>query len=246
MSDDAVSAIEEEARGLFRQGDYAAAVERIQAHLVSEGEDATVYELLATALKYSSDKAGAAGALMTAGEIYGREGMTIQSIGAQKKAMELGVEPDFSSCRPAGLPGPDRVPTPLFDDLSDDEFNEVAAGLVHRSYEPGDAVVTEGQPGDSMFVISSGEVGVYTLRGGSEVELANLRAGDFFGEAALLSGKPRTATIRASVATTCLELSRSALDEVILRCPRVEDVMKEFNVQRAHATIETLLGRQSD
>ncbi len=245
MSDDSVSAIEDEARGLFRQGDYPAAVERIQAFLANNAEEASAFELLATALKYSADKAGAAGALMTAGEIYGRQGMTIQSIGAQKKAMELGVEPDFSSCRSANESGADRVPTPLFDDLSDEEFAEVAASLAHREYDTGSTVVTEGEPGDSMFVVSSGEVGVYTLRSGEEVELASLSAGDFFGEAALLSGKPRTATIRAKTDTNCLELSRSALDEVVVRCPRVEDVMKEFNLQRAHATIETLLGRRS-
>ena len=58
------SAIEEEVRAMFRQGQYAEAVPVIQDHLAANGDDVAAYDLMATALKFSGDKAGAAGALM--------------------------------------------------------------------------------------------------------------------------------------------------------------------------------------
>ena len=235
--------IEDEIRLIFRAGDYAGAVERIREHLARSPDDVAALDLLATALRYTGDKAGAAGALVTASELYGQRGMVVQSIAAQKKAMKLGVDPDFSIARPVPA-APGRLPTPLFDDLSDDELQVLAAGLEGREYREGETVVEEGAPGDSMFVVVGGTVEVLTKKRDADVVLAVLGPGDFFGEAALLSGRPRTATIRAKTPAECLELSRAALDEVVARHPRVREVMAEFNEKRAESTIETLLGRR--
>lgn len=239
------SEIDEQVRLSFRQGQYAEAVPVIQEHLAANPADTPAYELMATALKFSGDKEGAAGALMTACESYAAAGQTLQSIAAQKKAMKLGVEPDYSAIRGAA-PVVERVPTPLLDELDDEEFTELATELQPHEFGEGELVVEEGAAGDSMFVITSGRVSVSTKKGEDSVELAQLGPGDFFGEAALLSGRPRTATIRAISATDCLELTRSALDRVIARHARVREVMDAFNRRRAAATIETLLGRKVD
>ena len=239
------SPIDEEVRLLFRQGQYAEAVPVVQEHLAGHGEDVPAYELMATALKFSGDKAGAAGALMTASELWAAQGQPLQSISAQKKAIKLGVEPDFTATR-ACAPEKEaqRVPTPLLDDLSDEEFAEVAAGFESRECEEGETIVEEGAAGDSMFVVTSGRVTVSTKKGDESVELATLGPGEFFGEAALLSGRPRTATIRAASATDCLELTRAALDAILAGHPRVREVMDDFNRKRAASTIETLLGKR--
>ena len=241
------SPIDEEVRLLFRQGQYAEAVPVIQEHLTGHSDDVPAYDLMATALKFSGDKAGAAGALMTASELWAAQGQVLQSISAQKKAMKLGVDPDYTATR-ACAPEKEaqRVPTPLLDDLSDEEFTELAAGFESREYEEGEAIVAEGDEGDSMFVVTSGRVTVSTSKGDDQVELATLGPGDFFGEAALLSGRPRTATIRANSATDCLELTRAALDTIVEGHPRVREVMDEFNRRRAASTIETLLGKRDD
>jgi hypothetical protein len=241
------SPIDEEIRQLFRRGEYAEAVPVIQDHLSGHAEDVPAYELMATALKFSGDKAGAAGALMTASELWAAQGNVLQSISAQKKAMKLGVEPDFTAARScAPEKAAQRVPTPLLDALSDEEFAELAAGFEAHEYAEGAAIVEEGAEGDSMFVVTSGRVTVTTSKGDEQVELASLGPGEFFGEAALLSGRPRTATIRASSPTDCLELTRAALDKVLAGHPRVREVMDEFNRRRAASTIETLLGKRDD
>ena len=160
------SAIDEEIRQMFRQGQYSDAVPVIQQHLAANGEDVPAYDLMATALKFSGDKAGAAGALMTASDLWASQGNSLQSVAAQKKAMQLGVDPDYSAAR-ACAPGQEaqRVPTPLLDELSDEEFTELAAGLESREYEEGAVIVAEGAPGDSMFIVTSGRLSVTTAKG---------------------------------------------------------------------------------
>jgi cAMP-dependent protein kinase regulator len=239
------SELEERVRALFRQGGYADAVPVIKEHLAAHRDDAPSYELLADALRFSGNKQGAAAALSTASDVYASKGMTIQSIAAQKRVIKLGVDPDFSAIRGLSQTSShQRVPTPLFDELSDVEFEEVARRLESRSYEPGEVAVTEGAPGDSMFVIASGTMEVVVGKGESEMKLAELGSGDFFGESALLSGRARTATIRATTHVECLELSRMAWGETVTRHPRVLAVMEEFNKKRAASTVEAMLRRK--
>jgi hypothetical protein len=244
------SPIEDSVRLLFRQGGYAAAVPVIKEHLSATPDDIPAYELLADALKYAGDKPASAAALSRASELYAQAGMTIQSIAAQKRCMKLGVEPDFSSIRAlqqqaqAEAPSSQRMPTPLFDDFSDEEFQEFVERLAVQSYEPGDVVVEEGSFGNSLFVLSSGVLEVVTGKAPAELKLANLAPGDFFGEAALLTGRPRTATIRATAPAECLVLSREDFLDMVTMHPRVQQVMEEFNRRRAQSTIESMIAKR--
>jgi len=111
---------------------------------------------------------------------------------------------------------------PLFSDLTTPEFIDVALLLVRRVLNVGEQVVLEGDPGDSMFIISTGEVRATVERDGRQVPVATLRDGDFFGEMAVLSGEPRTATVTAVKSTEVLELSRDNLREICSRHPHVE------------------------
>jgi hypothetical protein len=122
--------------------------------------------------------------------------------------------------------GPSREPPPthipLFSDLTTQEFIAVALLLSRRVAKVGEQIVREGDPGDSMFIVSTGEVRATVLRGGQQLQVATLRDGDFFGEMAVLSGEPRTATVTAVKATELLELSREHLREIESRHPEVE------------------------
>jgi hypothetical protein len=246
-SDDPKSPIEESVRMMFRQGGYAAAADLLKGHIAQNAADVPAYELLADALRYSGDKPGAAAALSKASEMYAKAGLGIQSIAAQKRAIKLGVEPDFTVIRQllGQAAAARRVPTPLFDDMSDDEFAEVVELLEARSFEPGAIVVEEGGPGDGMYVVAHGTLEVTIGRGDAQVRLAELQTGDFFGESALLSGKARTATIRAKVPSECLLLSSEAFGVVASKHPRIRQVMQDFNTRRAASTIETLMKKKS-
>src|SRR5437763_1782772 len=63
-----------------------------------------------------------------------------------------------------------------------------------RDYKAGSVLFEEGQPGDYMYVVQSGEVEIRRLVGETERVLAVLTAGEFLGEMAILNGRPRSAT----------------------------------------------------
>src|ERR1041384_2877119 len=69
-----------------------------------------------------------------------------------------------------------------------------------RDFKAGTVLFEEGQPGDYMYVVQSGEVEIRRQVGETERVLAVLPAGEFFGEMAILNGRPRSAT--AVVKTT--------------------------------------------
>ena len=89
------------------------------------------------------------------------------------------------------------------------------------SVEPGEAVITQGEPGDFYYAIQSGTCEV--VRSGAndrEIKLAELQAGDTFGEEALISGGKRNATVRM---TSAGELARLTKDDFtrLIKVPMV-------------------------
>jgi CRP-like cAMP-binding protein len=111
-----------------------------------------------------------------------------------------------------------------------------------RSFQEGDIIVTEGEEGHSLFLLVSGEVKVFT-RGqrGEHLQLAELGAGDFFGEVSLLTGKPRTATITAKSVVNAIELTKEAVDGIAAEYPEVRAVLTDFYESRAQATVEAVI-----
>jgi voltage-gated potassium channel len=83
---------------------------------------------------------------------------------------------------------------PLFADLSSDEITQVARSFEEKQVSTGTRLTLEGASGYSFFVIEHGQVDVE--RGGTMLE--TLGPGDFFGEAAILTGQRRNATVTAA------------------------------------------------
>ena len=117
-----------------------------------------------------------------------------------------------------GAAFPERLPPiPLFSELRADAFRALLPALKLRRVRPGDVVIAEGEPGQSFFVIARGEVQVtkqlaqHAEAGGGPTVLATLHEGAVFGEMALVSAAPRSATVRAVRDTDLLEFDRDAL-----------------------------------
>jgi CRP-like cAMP-binding protein len=128
-----------------------------------------------------------------------------------------------------------RLPTrvPLFDDLPHEALVELVNRLSHLRYRAGDQILKEGERGRSFFVIVEGKVRIWkTLSDGSEMELAVLEEGAFFGEMAPLSGAPRTANASAEVDTELLELTDSVLRDLTRKYPHVAQSLKNFYRRR--------------
>ncbi len=111
----------------------------------------------------------------------------------------------------------------LFSPLSYDECLMVESRLKPREFAPFQSVVKEGGPGDSMFFIHSGGVEVRKKDPNTGIDflLTELKAGACFGEMALLTGKPRAASVLATEPTTCGVLEQAEFEELLLSNPKI-------------------------
>jgi len=130
--------------------------------------------------------------------------------------------------------GPGLLANPLFEDFSEEELLAFIRGLKLLTFEPGDIIISEGEPGQSVFILTTGGVKVFVRGPGqASVALGRLGEGSFFGEISTLSGGPRTATITAAGACELLELDRPSLDAISASHPRVRNVLEEFSAARS-------------
>jgi len=88
---------------------------------------------------------------------------------------------------------------PIFQGLEPRELERIASSMKQRTFRAGDTVTAEGQGGVGFFVIEDGSAKV-TIGG---AERRTLGPGDYFGEVALLTDSPRTATITAETDLRC-------------------------------------------
>jgi hypothetical protein len=132
--------------------------------------------------------------------------------------------------------------TPLFAGFSETDLAAVIHGLELLTFEPGDILVAEGAPGDSLFILSTGSVKCYVRNPkGHYMKVHTLKEGDFFGEISALTGKPRTATLVAGEYCEVLELNKTNLDAITKTHPQVRKVLKDFHEQRAQSTIKAMI-----
>lgn len=111
----------------------------------------------------------------------------------------------------------------IFAGLSDGERTGIAAATTIRVYGDGEAIVRQGQPGDSMYVLCSGKVSVVLEP--LQHEIATIEQGGYFGEMSLLTGEARSATVVARGETAVLELNAAEFRRLGERSPRtVEQV----------------------
>jgi len=118
--------------------------------------------------------------------------------------------------------------------------------------KPGQCVILQGQPGTSFFVLARGTVRVTSEdSAGQTQELATLAEGSIFGEMALLSNAPRTATVSTVADADLLEFDRDALAAASKTARRLGEALKGFaqdrllkNVMRSSGVFQPLDGGQ--
>lgn len=144
---------------------------------------------------------------------------------------------------------------PLFSDLDPEERLSIAKHLTLEKFPQGAVIFKEGTPGDSLYIIKSGQVGISTTlmedgevsvikkaaKDQKELYLSTLEKGDFFGESALLTREPRSATaIAIADNTELLKLSKPDLAGIVKQYPRILFVMKKYHEWRLRKTLESL------
>ncbi len=134
----------------------------------------------------------------------------------------------------AGLHYPEKLaPIPLFSLLPEQDFAAVLGAVRLLRSQPGVAIITEGDPGHSFFVLARGRIRVTKKAAdGSEVQLATLHAGSIFGEMALLSNSPRTATVSTEIDCDLLEFDRDALAAASSTVSSIATALSSFTQER--------------
>jgi CRP/FNR family transcriptional regulator, cyclic AMP receptor protein len=118
---------------------------------------------------------------------------------------------------PTGIAGAE-----LFRGLSKAQLDRLERVAHHRRYDPGAVIVEEGQGGIAFFIVVSGQTQVTRLgNDGRQHELRKIGPGGVFGEMALFSDRPRTATVSAIEPTECLALHRLEFLDELRRSPEV-------------------------
>lgn len=167
------------------------------------------------------------------------EGLSLDNPPPQEQLVEAAaaVASDVSqiSAYPEKLP-----PIPLFSELPAEAFAQVLGALKLVRTRPGDVIITQGAVGQSFFVLARGEVHVTrTDDGGVEHGLAKLGDGSIFGEMALVSATPRSATVTALTDCDLLEFDREALEAAAAQVGTVARALDKFMRERL---LSNLLG----
>lgn len=137
---------------------------------------------------------------------------------------------------PQPPPGPVMTPaarlalrrTPLFAELHPRVLEGLIPRMELRELAAGETLFTEGDPGACLYVISEGEV-VVEAEG---TELARLGPGAFFGEIALVTDQPRSATVRGATAVELLGIDRELVREVAGQQPALINLLLRFVRER--------------
>ena len=122
----------------------------------------------------------------------------------------------------------------------DEILTELAKRGDTRTWEPGTAVVTEGDEADCMYIVHEGELrAVVAGDGGRSVELNTLGAGDIFGEL-MLSGERRAATVEVTVRARLTRVTRDEVERLLAARPDLALALIQRLVQRVRVLTHTV------
>ena len=125
---------------------------------------------------------------------------------------------------------------PLFESLSEEQLNHVVQEARLKLFGRGEPVIEEGAEGDSMFVMLRGAANVFVSKNGSRIRVATLGAGHCFGEMSLLTGEPRSATVRADGDCYVMEIGKPVMAELLRDAPSYLEKLSELLGQRKMET----------
>jgi CRP-like cAMP-binding protein len=176
-------------------------------------------------------------------ELARRSARTLDTLRMSAPPVEIGFGDEDSAVQMvnAVIDGPfprpiltsEPPPFPLLSDLPRAAFVELLARLSVVRLDAGETVLREGEAGDACYLIAAGQVRV-TKAG---VEVAQLGAGSFFGEFAVLADQRRHASVETLEPTELLEIRRELIDELVAAHPGVARTLRAFYRERLLQTL---------
>jgi len=110
---------------------------------------------------------------------------------------------------------------PLFSMLKTEDLHMISTIATEETYEDGHTLFYEGDIGDRLFIVVSGEVMILKNKEGIETHLATLKENDFLGELSLFDAETRTATARCSGRCTFLVIERNDMEQLAHEYPAI-------------------------
>jgi len=122
---------------------------------------------------------------------------------------------------------------PFFTQLSDHELDLVRAVASEKTYPKNAVVLTEGEAGDSLYMIQAGKVKVFIGdEEGREIILKILGPGSFFGEMSMIDKQPRSASVTTLETSTFLVLQHAAFEKCVEQAPTIGNMVMQILAQR--------------
>jgi CRP/FNR family cyclic AMP-dependent transcriptional regulator len=131
----------------------------------------------------------------------------------------MGVEVGVGTSSRAGVTPGSLRRIKILADLNDAQLDHLLDFLELQRVSQWSAVVKQGEQGDAMYLVLSGELRARTMVGGRETILATFTAGDFFGDMSLFDHGPRSADVIANVDSAVLRISVAAFDRLTREAP---------------------------
>lgn len=138
---------------------------------------------------------------------------------------------------------------PMFRTIEPGKLRLLAFISERITFPPGEVICTQGEMGDSAFIILSGRGEVVVDAGGEERKVAEITKNDVVGEMALLTESPRTATVRADTEVTALTISKDNFFRILQEFPEVSlEVMRVLarRLERTTRDLAEVRGRLAD
>jgi len=136
----------------------------------------------------------------------------------------------------------------IFSSLGEEDLKQLGNLLISKQYPTGEIVIHQGDFGDSIYFICQGEVDIFIRnQEGAESVIGHLKDGDLFGEMALLTGSPRSASVKVTHDALFLMLYKSDFDLFLKEHPNLAIFFSKILAERIQATTTKyvhLVGRE--
>ncbi|MBD3223507.1 MAG: cyclic nucleotide-binding domain-containing protein [Caldithrix sp.] len=129
---------------------------------------------------------------------------------------------------------------PIFRTLGKESIEFILERLKFKTFDPNETICKVGDPGDEMFIIINGKVNIciYDENGKNEQVVATLGPGDYFGEMALLTGEPRSASVIPTEAVESFALHKDDFDVILEKYPSISMSLGKIVSKRLRDTLK--------
>jgi len=234
--------LKEAAQQALSRGEWRKALECFQIHCGQEPEDLRSQLKAAELLGRLGQKKEAIQMYQKVAEAYAQDGFLLQAISINKMILRMD---------PASKDVHDRLVQlyaeksrevkplrpfphiPLFSELNEQELQSLIPLIQSKSFRKGSLICQDGERGNSLYVISRGEVAILKQTSeGKEVLIRNIREGDFFGEFGFFTDQKRHANVKAVTECEVLEIPQNEMNGIIKTHPHLNQVLLNLFRQR--------------